>query len=123
MQDNFQGEVRVVFYTSQFDVMSDFYQSILGLPVFKTFDHSKFQRGIVFELNKTLVELLEQENTVIIQTESYLYIEKNNVREFFEQIKNEVKIIKELETFDWGHTSFLVADPEGNKLKFFSQTN
>jgi predicted enzyme related to lactoylglutathione lyase len=121
MQDNFQGEVRVVFFTNQFDKMSDFYKNILGLPVFKTFDHGEFQRGTVFELNKTLIELLEKKNGVISQTDSYLYIEKNNVKDFFEQIKSKVIVIKEIETFSWGHTSFVIEDPEGNKLKFFSQ--
>jgi predicted enzyme related to lactoylglutathione lyase len=123
MQDDSRGEVRVVYFTSQFDRMSDFYQNILGLSVFKTFDHGEFQRGVVFELNNTLIELLEQESVVANQAESYLYIEKNNVEGFFEQIKNKVNIIKEIETFPWGHTSFVVADLEGNKLKFFSQTN
>jgi catechol-2,3-dioxygenase len=79
--------------------MSDFYQNILGLSVFKTFDHGKFQKGVVFELNNTLVELLEQENEVKTETMSYLYIEKNNVEDFFKQIEIKLLSSKKLKLF------------------------
>jgi predicted enzyme related to lactoylglutathione lyase len=118
---NFNGEVRVVFYTNKFEKVMSFYTDILGLEIFKEFDHGKFQRGIVFKVNSTLIEFLETEKEPLNNTDSYLYIEHTNIGQYYNDVIDKVEIVSKLESFPWGHTSFITKDPEGNKLKFFSQ--
>lgn len=120
--NNLQGEIRIVYYTNQFEITSDFYFNILGLTIFKTFDHEgEYNRGTVFQLGKLLVEILETKDQVQNNSSSYLYIERNDINDFFDQIKESVTVISPPESFPWGHTSFLIQDPDGNQLKFFSQ--
>ena len=47
-----------------------------------------------------------------------LYFDMLGVREFFEQIKNKVKIAWPLETMDYGQTEFGIKDCDGYTLAF-----
>jgi len=119
---NFQGEIRIVYYTNQYNEICDFYKNVIGLEIFKTFDHNgEYERGIVFFLGEILVEILETKDEIQCKNDSYLYIETKEVNNFFDKIKDHVTVISSLESFPWGHTSFLIQDPDGNKLKFFTQ--
>lgn len=121
--ENFQGEIRLVFETSQYDIIKEFYTNIIRLPIFKEFDHGLYQRGVVFKINQTLIEFLEKKETETKNNSNYkyMYIEVSKVNEFYKIIKDQIPILEDLQTYPWGHTSFSISDPDKNKLKFFSQ--
>lgn len=52
----------------------------------------------------------------------YIHINVENADEFYEEIKaNGLKSLSEPKDFPWGHREFVLADPDGYKLVFFSK--
>ena len=117
----FKKEIRIVFYTNKFLEMKNFYSHVLKLNMFKEFQHDDAPSGVVYEMGSIYIELLELKTHNGYKSDSYLYVEVNNVEQFYNEIKLQYVVVEELEIFPWGHTSFSILDPDGNKLKFFSQ--
>jgi uncharacterized glyoxalase superfamily protein PhnB len=52
-----------------------------------------------------------------------LYFHMNNVREFFDRIRNKAEVVWPLETMDYGQTEFGIRDCDGYTLAFAEAVN
>jgi catechol 2,3-dioxygenase-like lactoylglutathione lyase family enzyme len=54
----------------------------------------------------------------------YIHIHVSDADEFYKHVvTNELKPSSEPKDFPWGHREFVLSDPDGYKLVFFSKTN
>jgi uncharacterized glyoxalase superfamily protein PhnB len=115
------GEFRFLFYAGDFDAAVAFYQNGLGLKVFEQWNRAPDDRGIVFRAASGMIEILCCAEHAGTPCGSSLLIEVEDVDEFYQQLCNKhVPIKEELLNTPWGHRRFIVSDPDGNDLSFFS---
>lgn len=76
--------------------------------------------GSVVFMFQTFASLGDELPTVLRQNGGslLLYIQTNEIRTFFDQIKDKVKVIKELEKTFYGATEFCIEDNNGYLLTF-----
>ena len=116
------GEFRFVFYTGDFDAAVAFYQNGLGLKAFEQWHRAPDDRGVIFRAASGMIEILcSAEHRGAPPGGAWLLIEVEDVNEFYQQLCNKgVPIKEELLNTPWGHRRFIVSDPDGNDLSFFS---
>lgn len=116
------GEFRFVFYTGDFDAAVAFYQNGLGLKVFEQWNRAPDDRGVIFRAASGMIEILcSAEHRGAPPRGAWLLIEVEDVDEFYQQLRNKgVPIKEELLNTPWGHRKFIVSDPHGIDLSFFS---
>ncbi len=111
-----------LFYISDLEKTAKFYEA-LGFKIQKTEEAIRVKMG-----NFTLVFL--DENRTPIKNESglkpkglgiYTYVEVENVDEYFKWLKERgVSPRTEPRDWPWGKREFVVKDPDGYKLVFYS---
>lgn len=113
-----------LFYAKDLDVTVEFYKN-LGFDIQKSGDTARIKMG---DFTLSFID----ENKTPIKNESgkepkglgiYTYIEVENVDDYFNTIK-EKGIVSRTEPRDWpwGKREFVVKDPDGYKLVFYSPT-
>lgn len=100
--------------------MYKFYHAELWLEIYKEWDRSEDDKWIIFKLWNILIEYLYRKDAQLLSG-TYLYIEKENIVEFYGESSVEDKT--ELVDTAWWHRQFLVFDPEGFEIKFFKDSN
>lgn len=63
----------------------------------------------------------EQKAEVTNQNATIIYIEVKDANLYFEEIKNKSKVLTGLSKTHFNEMQFVVEDPEGNKIAFFSK--
>ncbi len=114
------SECRIKLYPMKYDESYNFYKNILSFQIIKEWNRDSEDRGVMFDTNAAVIELLYEGNPEKISG-CNLSLEVKDVKRLFEKIKNEGKIIFPLRHNDWGDTSFCVADPNGFELTFFTK--
>lgn len=112
-----------LLYASNLDKTFAFYKLL-------DFDLEKFEDTVRIKLNYFTMAFVD-ENKTPIQNESgktpkglgiYTYIEVDNVDEYYKSIKDAgVDPRTEPKTWPWGKREFVVKDPDGYKLVFYSK--
>jgi catechol 2,3-dioxygenase-like lactoylglutathione lyase family enzyme len=112
-----------LFYASDLEQTAAFYQK-LG------FDAQKSDDGVRVKLGDFTLAFLDEKKTPI-QNESgatpkglgiYTYVEVENVDEYFAWLKERgITPRTEPKTWPWGKREFVVKDPDGYKLVFYSK--
>src|SRR3989344_1323488 len=117
---NFKEELRIVFVVNNYEQTRTFYEIILGLPVFNEWDRTKGDRGVIYTLGNTLLEILEGEQAPVSEG-FYVYVEVKDVDVLWQKLSPAVEVIDQITPRPWGHRNFSVKDPNGFKIKFFSK--
>jgi catechol 2,3-dioxygenase-like lactoylglutathione lyase family enzyme len=114
-----------LFYASDLKKTADFYRR-LG------FEAQESSDGVSIKMNDFALEFID-EKTTPIQNESgktpkglgiYTYIEVNDADEHFNFIKkNGITPRTEPKTWPWGKREFVVKDPDGYKIVFYSSAD
>lgn len=121
----FNNEIRIVIYSALFHETRRFYEQILQLKVVSDWDHGDGKLGVVYEIGNTYLEILQAEISVeeIQQTTNnfYLYLKVMNVDELWNKLRMCAPVVDQIHTQTWGHRNFSICDPNGYKLKFFSE--
>ena len=115
-------EVRVVIFSSRFAESRKFYEKDLGLNIVKEWDHGCGELGVVYTVGGVLLEMLQ--STSLPPNDSfYLYIKVEDVEELWRHLSGKIGLdkIEDLQTQPWGHRNFSIRDPNGYRLKFFSE--
>jgi catechol 2,3-dioxygenase-like lactoylglutathione lyase family enzyme len=118
----FKDEVRIVLISKQYSETRQFYEEILNLRVLKEWDHGEGRLGVVYAIGNTCLEILQGPASSII-ADFYIYIKVGDIDKLWEVLQNRVSIEDSIMTQPWGHRNFSIRDPNGYKLKFFSETN
>lgn len=115
-----KNEQRICRHTSDIWKIYDFYQNQFWLEVYKDWDRSDDDKGVIFILKDMLIEYIYNKNADS-WTWTYLYIEDTEIDTFY----SECKVVNKTELVDtpWWHTQFSIFDSEGFEIKFFRDNN
>lgn len=113
-----------LFYVKSLDKTAQFY-SDLGFNVQRNNDNVKVKLGdftLAFvDENKTPIK--NESGLTPKGTGIFTYIEVSDVDKFFEEIESKGIVPRtKPKTWPWGKREFVVKDPDGYKLVFFSAT-
>lgn len=115
----FNGELKVIYYTDDFQNMRFFYRETLGLQPEYNWDVNPDQYGIRFRMGNGRIELVEtsfKQRPLIEFGPGAFYINTANVDACFDLMRkmNSIKIADSLRNTVYGMRTFSVTDPYGN---------
>ncbi len=119
MKLRINGPTRVVFKVKSFDQCRAFYEKQLELHVEREWDRGPGDRGVVYELGPTHLELIEADHDPT-GDDTYLYIPVEDVDATWESLSETARVVAPIASQPWGHRNFMIMDPAGVKLKFFT---
>src|SRR5712692_1878792 len=123
------GQFRCAFHAKDYESTVAFYRDGLGLPVVETWDRGRDDRGTLFRAASGIVEVMalphqKEEGSAWDYREPQgvmMVIEVENVDELHGRALARGLPVKErLKNQAWGHRSFIVSDPNGLAIYFFS---
>tara|TARA_B100000963_G_scaffold339228_1_gene336790 strand:+ start:3113 stop:3640 length:528 start_codon:yes stop_codon:yes gene_type:complete len=121
----YSKEVRVHIYVKNMQEMVRFYNRILEFPVVRYWRYSD-GNGTQINLGGNLIELFSKHKhnyyDKTFNGNVSLSVKVNDVYKFYDKMQTKNIQIGELIENPWGDASFYIADPEGNRLAFFSPT-
>jgi catechol 2,3-dioxygenase-like lactoylglutathione lyase family enzyme len=112
---------RFKMYPNDFDKMRAFYASELGFKVVHEWNRSKDDRGVMFDVGGTTLELLTREELYQPLVGCDLSLEVDDVHELYGLLKDKEYTTRELRHNPWGDTSFGIVDPEGLQISLFTE--
>lgn len=117
-------QVRLCIKVDQYDACRTFYEETLDWRIFRQWDRGPQERGVVYYVHESQ-SLLELEKTgeppTTLDASFYLFIQVRDVRSLRANLDRKGLHPSEVQSFPWGHTSFVVQDPAGMQLKFFEE--
>lgn len=114
-------EFRVKLYPNDFDLVRNFYENELGFTVTNSWDRGDRDKGVMFDVGGTTLELLSPETEYRPITGCDLSFEVDDVNRLWNKMKDNSDVRHELRHNNWGDTSFRIADPEGFEISFFTK--
>ena len=118
MQD---GEFRFVCHAGDFDETVAFYRDGLGLTVAGGWDRGADDRGFLFRAASGIIEVLRTHEPEPPPAGAWLLIEVADVEALYRRVREEgLPLKEELTDKPWGHRRFVVTDPNGVHVAFFS---
>lgn len=115
------AEFRLKLYPKDFAVMRDFYATTLQFPIMHEWNRSASDRGTMFNIGGTTLELLSPEDKHQPFGGFGLSLEVPDVQKLWKKFQNEDFITHALRHNAWGDTSFQIQDPEGLKISLFTK--
>lgn len=118
-------ETRLCFHIYNYDKTRTFYEQVLKWPVYKEWDRSPEDRGVVYHAGSVLLEFLlsSAETATSFDDTFYIYQEVADLEMLHKTLQAQGAAPTHIETQPWGHKNFIVKDPSGLRLKFFTQGN
>jgi catechol 2,3-dioxygenase-like lactoylglutathione lyase family enzyme len=114
-------QFRLKLYPKDFAQVRDFYENYLQFPVINEWDRGDDDKGVMFDVGGTILELLSPEDGYKPMAGSDLSLEVPNVGALWEQMKDGNCIVHPIRDNPWRDTSFCIADPEGFAITFFTK--
>jgi len=121
MSQTIVSEFRLKLYSKDFAAMRKFYKETLGFAVLNEWDRGETDQGVMFQVGSAVLEVLTPESAYQPIVGSGLSLEVPDVRELWEQLKDQAPVVFELRDNLWGDTSFCITDPEGFEITFFEK--
>ncbi len=114
-------EFRVKLYVKKFDEEKKFYSELLNYKLIKSWNDPE-DRGAMFDTGFGIIELLTPDEKYVKIQGCDVSLRVKDVWKLYNELKDKIKIIKELTNREWGDTDFKIQDPEGFHITFFSKT-
>ncbi len=108
-------------YPKDFAVMRSFYADELGFEITKEWNRGEEDRGTMFSVGGTTLELLSPEEGYKSFAGFGLSLEVPDVKQLWNEFEDKDFVTHELRHNEWGDTSFQIRDPEGLKISFFTK--
>jgi catechol 2,3-dioxygenase-like lactoylglutathione lyase family enzyme len=121
MQVGLVEEFRLKLYPKDIAICRAFYRDTLGFSIVHEWDEGQEERGIMFDVGGTVLELLPYNGKAMSGADISLRV--RDVWALWEEMKNNILIVHVLRINDWGDTSFCIKDPEGFEITFFTKTS
>ncbi len=112
-----------IIWTEQLEDTIDFYCTVLGFQCGEF--NKEWQWAALIKDDCELMMAKPNEHTPFEKPAftGTFYIKVDDVEALWNQLKHNVKIVYELETFDWGMREFAIYDNNGYILQFGQDTN
>ena len=105
-------EFRFCYYTPLYDETVSFYKHRLQLEELRSWDRGSCQKGTIFRTPNGTGQIEIEEGTIAPVLQGELYIEVENVDQWYDKIVQEkIRIISPLSDTSYGHRNFKFADP------------
>lgn len=124
------GQFRCAFFARDYQATVTFYRDGLEMPVIAMWDRGQDDRGTLFAAASGIIEVLalpvnRKEGSVWDYRAPqgvFMVVEVEDVDELYGRVAEKGLSVKdELRNQPWGHRSFMISDPEGVNLYFFSE--
>ena len=115
------SEFRFKMYPNDFDKVRSFYLEELGFSILNEWNRSPDDRGVMFDVGGTTLELLTREQPYVPLVGCDLSLEVENINELFESMQDKEYVTRGLKHNSWGDTSFRIVDPEGLSISLFTK--
>ncbi len=113
-------EFRFCYYTSLYAETVSFYKNRLQLEELRSWDRGHCQKGTIFQSPNAAGLIEIEEGTIAPVLQGELYIEVEDVDQWYEKIVQEkIRIIRPLSDTSYGHRSFKFADPNNLIIGLF----
>jgi uncharacterized glyoxalase superfamily protein PhnB len=124
-------QFRFSYFTPHYTETLAFYSRCLGFPVLDSWDRSPDDKGTVFGAASGRIEVLfhplDPDSSDHLFDDrapqgAFMVIEVEDVDSFHARVSGSgVAVEQALKDQSWGHRSFVVAEPNGLKLYFYSE--
>ncbi len=121
MQPVIVSEFRLKLYPKNFALVREFYEKQLQFPVVNEWDRGDDDKGVMFNVGGTILELLSPSEGYQPIVGADLSLEVPNVQELWEEMKDKHNVLHPIGHNDWGDTSFCIAGPEGFPISLFTR--
>ena len=115
-------EFRLKLHPKDYTAVRDFYEHKLGFPVIRDWDRADSDKGVMFQVGTTVLEILTPEDGYVAIAGANVSWEVTDVHALWGQFKDDKAIVFALRDNAWGDTSFCIADPEGFQITFFTRS-
>ncbi len=115
-------QFRLKLYPNNFDLVRNFYENVLGFDAVKEWDRGDNDKGVMFDIGGTILELLSPKDGYQLIVGSDISLQAKDVHALWDAMKDNQRIIFPLRDNEWGDTSFCITDPEGFEITFFTKT-
>lgn len=120
MEDIFKvTEFRIKLYPKDFDKVREFYMKELNFTITNEWNRSSNDRGTMFDVGGTTLELLTPADSPVKGCDLSLAIP--DVWKLWELLKDKDYVTRGLRDNAWGDTSFRVSGPEGLSISLFTK--
>ena len=124
-------QFRFAYFTSRYYETVSFYADLLGLPTLDAWDRSIDDKGTAFGAASGRIEVLHQPSNPTASEHffderppqgAFMVIEVDDVDECHSRMMGlGIPIERSLADRSWGHRSFVICEPNGLKLYFYSE--
>ena len=114
-------EFRLKLYPQNFEQTKSFYRETLGFPIVTEWNIADDDKGVMFTVGSSILELLPHKNTSNQIQGVGVSIEVDDVFAFRKILGDKVNTVYEPRHNSWGNSSFSIIDPEGLEITFFTQ--
>ena len=115
------GEFRFVCHVANFETTVSFYRDALSLEVVGGWDRGPDDCGMLFRAASGIIEILRTHDREPPPTGAWLLIEISDITGLYQRVRNlGLTLREELCDTPWGHRRFVVTDPNGVNVAFFS---
>ncbi len=114
-------EFRLKLYPKDFSLVRQFYEKKLGFPVITEWDRGANNKGVMFQVGGTTLELLSPIADYQPVASADVSWEVPDVKALWAEFKGRRNVVHELRDNAWGDTSFRITDPEGFNITFFTK--
>ena len=114
-------EFRLKLYPKDFYGVRHFYETDLGFTVLSEWDHGEHDKGVMFQVGTTTLELLSPKDKYTPVAGVDVSWEVSGIRSLWEEWKDKENVVFPISDNSWGDTSFCISDPEGFKITFFTK--
>ena len=125
-----EGQFRYAFFARHYEATIAFYRDDLALPVMESWDRGPDDRGTLFQAAAGMVEVMafppqpeEDAPWDYRQPQGvWMVIEVEQVDQLYQRaLARNLPLREGLKEQPWGHRSFMVSDPNGLTIYFFSR--
>jgi len=105
------------------EVCRDFYSAVLGWPIVDEWNRAPLDRGALFGIGDTRVEILASSDAAATKFDPslHLLVWEEALESLSRRLQAAGSTVGPIQVHPWGHRSFVTNDPSGLTLKFFSQ--
>ena len=124
-------QFRFAYFTPRYRETVSFYADRLGLPVLDSWDRSTDDKGTVFGAAAGRIEVLNQPLDAAASEHffddrspqgAFMVVEVDEVDAFHSRLESNGAVVeRSLQDQSWGHRSFVIREPNGLRLYFYSE--
>lgn len=117
--DKDMPEFRFYYFTNRYRETVSFYRDIFQLKEIRSWDRGDADKGTIFQSPNGIGWIEIEEGTSSPTIQGGLYIQVEDVDQWYEKLRQNVQIVSPITNTSYGHRSFKFLDPNGMAISLF----